>query len=365
MVRQEFWLKAALSGLCAVGLFAITGCEQQSSSAAVNSEPAKKLPVVEIEEKPAFPLAKHLESKDIAAGSVPYAQLLEDGAKLFHTNYNGLDGVGMKRTVGGVPVNRFSVGPAGGGQPLQIGAQSCGACHALPSGAGFGLAHTRVFFDGTVSGKPPFSPRATTSLYGNGVVQLLAEEMTEQLLAARDAAATAAKGKPGTPATQPLKANGVDFGSVIATAGISGEVTFDMSKVRGVSPDLVVRPLGWKGQIAAVRNFSTAASTFGMGMEPEEFVWRLGEKVGTDPDGDGVSREFSVGDITAMTVYQRVSARSRRIEPPRRARLRRRPGPCNQSAHRQRTSVVRRRGLRNLSHSRNASRQYSVRRADA
>jgi mono/diheme cytochrome c family protein len=303
MVRQEFWLKAALSGLCAVGLFAITGCEQQSSSAAVNSEPAKKLPVVEIEEKPAFPLAKHLESKDIAAGSVPYAQLLEDGAKLFHTNYNGLDGVGMKRTVGGVPVNRFSVGPAGGGQPLQIGAQSCGACHALPSGAGFGLAHTRVFFDGTVSGKPPFSPRATTSLYGNGVVQLLAEEMTEQLLAARDAAATAAKGKPGTPATQPLKANGVDFGSVIATAGISGEVTFDMSKVRGVSPDLVVRPLGWKGQIAAVRNFSTAASTFGMGMEPEEFVWRLGEKAGTDPDGDGVSREFSVGDITAMTVY--------------------------------------------------------------
>ncbi|HEX7798480.1 MAG TPA: di-heme oxidoredictase family protein [Vicinamibacterales bacterium] len=303
MVRQQNFLKAALWALCAVGMFAIAGCEQQSSSAVVRSEPAKKLPVVDIEEKPAFPLPKHLESKDIAAGTVSYAQLLEDGAKLFHTNYNGLDGVGMKRTVGGVAVNRFSVGPAGGGQPLQVGAQSCGACHALPSGAGFGLAHTRVIFDATVSGKPPFSARGTTSLYGNGVVQLLAEEMTEQLLAARDAAATAAKNTPGTPATQPLKANGVDFGSVTATAGANGEVTFDMSKVRGVSPDLVVRPLGWKGHIATIRNFSTAASTFGLGMQPEEFVWRLGDKAGTDPDGDGVSREFSVGDITAMTVY--------------------------------------------------------------
>ena len=81
-----------------------------------------------------------------------------------------------------------------------------------------------------------------------------------------------------------------------------------MSKVRGVSPDLVVRPMGWKGNISTVRTFSTAVSTFGMGMMGEEFVWRLGEKAGPDPDGDGVTREMSVGDITAMTIYNAAQA---------------------------------------------------------
>ena len=40
-----------------------------------------------------------------------------------------------------------------------------------------------------------------------------------------------------------------------------------------------------------------------MGMQAEEFVWRLPPKVGDDPDGDGVKRELSVGDITAMAIY--------------------------------------------------------------
>jgi CxxC motif-containing protein (DUF1111 family) len=95
---------------------------------------------------------------------------------------------------------------------------------------------------------------------------------------------------------------------VTAAANAKGEVSFDMSKVRGVSPDLVVRPLGWKGNITTIRNFNTAAATFGSGMQAEEFVWRLGEKAGTDPDGDGVSRELSVGDVTAMTIYNAAQA---------------------------------------------------------
>jgi mono/diheme cytochrome c family protein len=291
-----------------IALVVASGCAQQSAAPVATQQTATKLPVVDLDEKPAFPLPKHLESKDIAAGSIPHGELFEDGAKLFHTPLNGLDGIGMKRTVGGAPVNRFSTGPAGGGQPLQIGAQSCGACHNQPSGAGSGLAHTRVLFDGAANGKGPFSPRATTSLFGNGVLQLVAEEMTEQLLAARDAAAQEAKGKPGTPVTHELKANGVDFGTVTATANAGGTVSFDMSKVRGVSPDLVIRPLGWKGNITTVRNFSTAASMFGLGLQSEEFVWRLGDKGGSDPDGDGVSRELSVGDITAMAVYNAAQA---------------------------------------------------------
>jgi mono/diheme cytochrome c family protein len=299
---------APLGTLFSAMVLAMSGCMQQPAPPPAAADTAKRLPVVDLDEKPAFPLPKHLESKDIAAGSIPFPELFEDGAKLFHTPFNGLDGVGMKRTVGGTPVNRFSTGPAGGGQPLTVGAQSCGSCHSLPAGAGSGLAHTRVFFDATVSGKGPFGPRATTSLYGDGVLQLLAEEITDQLLAARDAAAQEAKAKPGSPASHDLKANGVDYGTVIATANTNGEVSFDMSKVRGVSPDLVVRPLGWKGHITTVRNFSTAASVFALGMQSEEFVWRLGDKAGPDPDGDGVTRELSVGDITAMAIYNAAQA---------------------------------------------------------
>ena len=282
-------------------LLVIGGSNPETPSAAQSV--GKNRPIIELDEKPAFPLPKHLESKDIAAGTLAHARLFEAGAKLFHTPFNGLDGVGMKRTVGGTPVNRFSVGPAGGGQPIAVGAQGCASCHNQPIDGGSGLAHTRVFFDPGNKGVPPFNPRATTSLFGNGVLQLLAQEMTEQLLASRDAAAQAAKTKPGTAVRRDLRANGVDFGAVIAKADGSGQVSFDMSQVRGISPDLVVRPLGWKGNVTTVRNFAVAASTFGMGMQTEEFVWRIIEKAGPDPDGDGVSRELSVGDVTAMTIF--------------------------------------------------------------
>jgi hypothetical protein len=287
----------------AAALLAIVGCATQPAAPPPAAAPAKKLPTIDLEEKKAFPLDKHLESKDIAGGSMTNAQLFEAGAKLFHTPYNGLDGVGMTHTLGGTPVGRFSVGPAGGGQPIPVGAQSCGSCHGMPFAASAGLSHTRVFFDVDQDGKPPFNPRGTTSLFGDGLLQIVAQEMTEQLLAARDAAAQQAKAKAGTAVKQELKANGVDFGTLTATANANGDVTFDMSGVRGVSPDLVVRPMGWKGQVVTVRNLAVAAANFGMGMMGEEFVWRVADKMGDDPDGDGVTRELSVGDLTAMTVY--------------------------------------------------------------
>ncbi len=288
----------------AAALVTLGGCATSPAPEPAGGRPAtRSLPVVDLDEKPAFPLAGHLESKDLAAGTMPVSQIVEAGSKLFATPFNGLDGVGMERTVGGAPLNRFSAGPAGGGQPITVGAQACGSCHGMPFRGGAGLAHTRVVFDPGQKGVPPFSGRATTSLFGDGVLQLLAEQMTEQLLAARDAAAADARAKPGAPARAALEANGVDFGTIAAIANAKGEVSFDVSEVRGVSPDLVVRPMGWKGNQATLRDFSVGASTFAMGMEPEEFVWRLGDKAGTDPDGDGVSRELSVGDITAMTVY--------------------------------------------------------------
>src|SRR5207248_4345 len=76
------------------------------------------------------------------------------------------------------------------------------------------------------------------------------------------------------------------------------------SKVTGIDPDLVVRPMGWKGDDPMVRNIVVFAAALAMGMQPEEFVSKTpGADPKKDADGDGVSRELSVGDITAMTIY--------------------------------------------------------------
>jgi CxxC motif-containing protein (DUF1111 family) len=61
--------------------------------------------------------------------------------------------------------------------------------------------------------------------------------------------------------------------------------------------------MGWKGGVVSVRNLVVAAANFGMGIQGEEFAWRVADKAGPDPDGDGVQRELSVGDVTAITTY--------------------------------------------------------------
>jgi hypothetical protein len=304
-MRPSSW-----SGLVVVALALLVA----SPATPAPSAPAKPLPTIELEDKGAFPLPKHLEQSDIAAGKVSHQQLFAAGDKLFHTQFNGHDGVGMMRTVGGAPVGRFSIGPAGGGQPIAVGAQSCGDCHATPFAAAGGPASVNVLFDFDTDGKPPFSPRNTTSLFGNGLLQLLAQEMTEELQAARDKLVAEAKQKPGQRAEGKLAAKGVDFGTLAATADAAGQVAIDLAGVAGVDPDLVVRPFSWKGAVATLRDFQILPATFGMGMMAEEFVWRLPEEAGADPDGDGVARELSVGDITAMTIYNALQETPHSVE---------------------------------------------------
>ena len=58
------------------------------------------------------------------------------------------------------------------------------------------------------------------------------------------------------------------------TATPTGAVTVDTSKVVGVDPDLVVRPLGWKGDVPTLRNFSVGAAAGAMGLVADELVWK-------------------------------------------------------------------------------------------
>jgi cytochrome c peroxidase len=280
-----------------LGIFAAARCESRADKAVPD------LPIIDLSAGAAFPLeGGHLESSSIALGELTFEQLFAAGEKLFHTPFNGLDGVGVSRLRDGSTIPRFSVAPAGGGM---ISSQSCGECHNMPFAAAAGLASTNRVGDPNEDGLPPFNTRSTTSLFGDAIVQLLAQEITEELHSIRDDAARAASENPGSSVPRSLASKGIDYGTIVATATAGGEITFDHTGVRGVDPDLVVRPIGWKGDAATVRVPVVGASAGLMGMQAEELVWfpPPDREFDPDPDGDGVTRELSVGDVTAMTIY--------------------------------------------------------------
>jgi cytochrome c peroxidase len=258
------------------------------------------LPVIDLSGGPAFPLPSHVESSDIAAGALSVQDLFDAGDALFHAAYVAEDGVGAFRLPRGGKINRFSTFPPGGGAGA-ISSQSCVRCHV---GTASGPAQANVIGDPGGDGHPPFRTRNTTSLWGNGILQLLAQEITEDLQAIRDETTGAAL-EPGVRVDRALESKGVQYGVIAAMADSEGHVHLDLSGVHGVDPDLVVRPLGWKGTVPTVRVFTVGAAAGPLSLQAEELVWKLAEKgaPGPDPDGDGVERELSVGDVTALVVY--------------------------------------------------------------
>ena len=288
-----------------------------------------------------------------------FARLFAAGEALFHTAYNGLDGVGSAVRKDGSKVSRFA--PPG---PRGPGSQACGECHAVPFPSSAGLAHSSVGRD--KKGTTAVNVRSVTSLFGDGILQLLAQEMTEDLQAIRDGAAADAKKTPGTPAVRELASKGTSFGAIAATAKPDGTVQFDTSKVAGIDPDLVVRPMGWKGDAPMVRNITLGAAAGGMGMIGDEIVWKkAGAGKHPDVDGDGVGREFSVGDITAMTVY--TAAQETPTELGRLAALGYLKAPSAAEAGRieagrKNFAAI---GCVTLPHARHAAPQHALRRADA
>ncbi len=78
-----------------------------------------------------------------------------------------------------------------------------------------------------------------------------------------------------------------------------GDGSVDTSAVEGVDADLVVKPFHQKGVVVSLREFSNNAVNHHHGMQSSE---RFGP--GLDPDGDGATDELTVGDLTALTVFQ-------------------------------------------------------------
>jgi hypothetical protein len=129
---------------------------------------------------------------------------------------------------------------------------SCALCHGRPRGsAGVG---------GNVATRP--DSRDAPHLFGLGLREMLADEITSDLRNIREQAIELAR-KGGGTVTLPLSSKGINYGSITATA--SGEV--DYSQVRGVDHDLRVKPFNAEGSTISIREFVVTAMHRELGLE--------------------------------------------------------------------------------------------------
>lgn len=238
--------------------------------------------------------------------------LTDYGEQLFIGQFGKKDGVGR-------PMATQAIIPTKTRRPNQkpflrsagMDANSCAACHNAPVIGGAGDFVTNVFvsegfnnasFD---SLDPQFSnERGSNHLFGAGLVELLAREMTAVLHETRANALKEAR-ETGEDVTRPLLTKGVDFGLITA----SPDGLIDLTGVDGVDDDLVVRPFSQKGVMTSLRQFSVNALNHHHGIQAtERFGARwTGEQ---DFDEDGRNNEANETDIAALVAWQAL------LEPP-------------------------------------------------
>ncbi len=233
------------------------------------------------------------------------------GRQLFQRKFTVEQGLGPR-------VNAASSGDIIETRALGAGlSDSCASCHGRPRGAaGFG---------GDVVTRP--DSRDAPHLFGLGLVEQLADEMTAELRATRANAIERAE-RTGRRAVRRLQAKGVNFGRIIAFP--DGRV--DMSRVEGVDESLRIKPFFAQGGTISMREFLIGAFKAEMGLEafdpvlcaatdpvaptaavsPAGFVYDpeldtferppVCDEV-TDGDGDGVVAEVDPALLDHMEFY--------------------------------------------------------------
>ncbi len=233
-------------------------------------------------------------------------QLMDHGEKLFDARFTTLDGAGRPMaTQAIIPTKRKRAPRSEFSRTAGMDANACSSCHNVPFIGGAGDFSANVFvsegfdhsdFDTT---DPQFSnERNTNHLFGAGLVELLAREMSQDLQQLRTQALHAARDL-NAPVKQTLDSKGVDFGTLLAMP----DGTVDTRNVDGVDQDLVVRPFSHKGVMTSLRQFTVNALNHHHGMQaPERFGPRwTGE---SDFDGDGHTREMEDIDVSALVAWQ-------------------------------------------------------------
>lgn len=232
--------------------------------------------------------------------------LAQTGKSLFSAHFTVADGAGRPlATQAIIPTKRRRPAEQAFVRTSGTDSSSCASCHNLPTIGGAadftGNAFISEGFESTDfdSVDPQFSnERGSVHLFGAGLIELLAREMTTDLAKARRKALDEARAT-GKPVVAELKTKGVSYGKI--TANPDG--TIDFSALEGVDPDLVVRPFSQKGVMTSLRQFTINALNLHLGME-------AGERFGTrwtgehDFDGDGKPDEISAGDVSALVAFQ-------------------------------------------------------------
>ena len=289
-------LLIGLIGLLAVISMACADQGESSPTPVIGDEPA---------------ITRHISQDDIDAGEYDIEELIEHGRMLFEASFNTLDGAGRPELTGDGTARGARSMPQNFNRISGPDANSCLGCHNLPSTGGGGDNVANVFtqatenpfvdFDGDISEGGPNqtlmtvgNERGTVGMFGSGLIELLAREMTVELHTARDLALTEAA-KSGQPVSVELTAKGIGFGNI----NCYPDGSIDTSEVEGVDEDLIIRPFSQKGAVVSLREFTNNAALTHHGITSND---RTGED--RDPDFDTRVNEMTVGDITALTLFQ-------------------------------------------------------------
>jgi len=229
------------------------------------------------------------------------------GRQLFQRKFTAAQGLGPRAFDGTGNLDAH----AGIGAGL---ADSCASCHGRPHGsAGVG---------GSVFTRP--DGRDAPHLFGLGLVEMLADEITTDLRAIR-ANALQQAAQLGQTVTLDLVAKGIHYGRI--TGFPNG--TIDSTQVQGVDGDLRVRPFFAQGKTISIREFVVGALSAEMGLQsadPDTLSASQGADVVTpagmrlsgsldpieappvasvssDADGDGVVDEVPASLVDHLEFY--------------------------------------------------------------
>lgn len=249
-------------------------------------------------------ITQHLEQDQIVNGELSFEAIFDAGETLFTAKFNICDGQGRPATTG----TGNARSPHSQPQFVRTSgpdANSCAGCHNDPRAGGGGDFVVDVFVlaqaaDPVLMSIEPetSNERNTLGMFGAGPIEMLAREMTADLHAIRDSALDSAMSLQ-VPVSMELVTKGVSFG--VLTAMPDGEL--DMREVHGIDNDLIVRPFHQSGVVVSLREFTVNAMNHHHGMQAEERFDLIPDK-GPDYDQDGVERELTIGDITAVSIWQ-------------------------------------------------------------
>ena len=184
----------------------------------------------------------------------------------------------------------------------------CFSCHSKGGPDGAGTQTQNAFFRGDGEQLASADQRNPPQVIGLGPIAVLASEMSAALR--EQAAATAERARAeGRRVEQELTAKGVAFGRIAADA----DGTLDTRGVEGVDGDLTVRPFGWKGHQATLRDIAEESLHLHAGLLSKRVQLAIRDD-GLDPtpygpgkwwdvDEDGVSLEIDEGMLATVVAY--------------------------------------------------------------